>query len=110
MKTSLPLFSLIGACMMAMPNAQALNGDPKLGKIKAPSCVFCHGKNGVATNSAYPNLAGQSPQYLYSAMKDYQQGLRQGPNAKMMQVQLSKLTDQDLRDVATFFASPSSAN
>ena len=110
MNTSLALFPLLIANMVAIPNALAFNGEPDLGKIKAPSCVFCHGKNGVATNSAYPNLAGQSPQYLYSAMKDYQQGLRQGPNAKMMQVQLSKLTDQDLRDVAAFFASPASAH
>lgn len=80
-------------------------GDPELGKIKAPSCVFCHGTTGQAVNPSYPHLAGQDATYLYQSMKDYQDGHRQGPLADMMKAQLSRLNDNDLRDIAAYFAS-----
>jgi cytochrome c553 len=38
-------------------------------------------------------------------MKDYQQGNRTGALAEMMQAQLSKLNDQDLRDIAAYYSS-----
>ncbi|RJX71371.1 cytochrome c [Vibrio sinensis] len=79
-------------------------GDAKLGKIKSPSCVFCHGQTGIAANSSYPNLNGQNAPYLYQAMKDYQQGTRTTPLAQMMAAQLRQLDDQDLKDVAAFYA------
>ena len=77
-------------------------GNAELGKVKAPSCVFCHGE---AVNPSYPNLKNQNAQYLYQSMKDYQLGNRTGALAEMMQAQLSKLNDQDLRDIAAFYSS-----
>ncbi|AVW97263.1 cytochrome c [Vibrio parahaemolyticus] len=82
-------------------------GDAEKGKVKAPSCVYCHGTNGLSSNDAYPNLAGQSPKYLYDSMKAYQDGLRTGPLAEMMKAQLRMLNDEDLRDVAAFFSEQS---
>ncbi|HAS6659292.1 TPA: c-type cytochrome [Vibrio parahaemolyticus] len=82
-------------------------GDAEKGKVKAPSCVYCHGTNELSSNDAYPNLAGQSPKYLYDSMKAYQDGLRTGPLAEMMKAQLRMLNDEDLRDVAAFFAEKS---
>ncbi len=82
-------------------------GDAEKGKIKAPSCVYCHGSNGISNNATYPNLAGQNPEYLYNSMKAYQEGLRTGSLAEMMKVQLRMLNDDDLRDVAAFFAEQS---
>ncbi|WP_407550999.1 c-type cytochrome [Vibrio parahaemolyticus] len=82
-------------------------GDAEKGKVKAPSCVYCHGTNGISSNDAYPNLAGQNPKYLYDSMKAYQDGLRIGPLAEMMKAQLRMLNDEDLRDVAAFFAEQS---
>ncbi|MEF1291036.1 c-type cytochrome [Vibrio sp. M260118] len=80
-------------------------GNAELGKVKAPSCVFCHGTDGTASNPSYPHLKGQNAQYLYQSMKDYQDGHRQGALAEMMKAQLSQLNDQDLRDIAAYFAS-----
>ncbi len=79
-------------------------GDAVKGKLKSPSCVYCHGSNGITTNDAYPNLAGQNAQYLYDSMKAYQDGLRLGPLAEMMAAQLRMLNDEDLRDVAAFYS------
>ncbi|ADT89577.1 cytochrome c [Vibrio sp. Vb2880] len=97
----LSLFSLL--CLSL--NAQAFEGDPVLGQQKAPSCVFCHGADGKAVNDSYPNLKGQHEAYLFSSMKAYQQGDRKGPLALMMQAQLQRLNDNDLRDIAAFYAS-----
>ncbi|MEZ8100761.1 c-type cytochrome [Vibrio bivalvicida] len=80
-------------------------GDPESGKIKSPSCVFCHGQDGTASNPAYPHLKGQNAQYLFKSMKDYQDGNRTGALAEMMKVQLSRLNDQDLKDISAYFSS-----
>ncbi|WP_194437343.1 c-type cytochrome [Vibrio fluminensis] len=79
-------------------------GDAELGKVKSPSCVFCHGPTGKAANPSYPNLNGQNAQYLYQSMLDYQQGKRTTSMAQMMAAQLRQLNDQDLKDIAAFYA------
>ncbi|WP_052879524.1 c-type cytochrome [Vibrio coralliirubri] len=80
-------------------------GDPELGKVKSPSCVFCHNPTSPSTDNSYPKLSGQDPTYLFNTMKAYQNGERQGDYADMMRAQLSKLNDQDLKDIAAFYAS-----
>ncbi|CAK1710175.1 c-type cytochrome [Vibrio crassostreae] len=80
-------------------------GDPQLGKMKSPSCVFCQTSTGDTSHPDYPKLSGQDSTYLYNTMKAYQNGDRQGAYAQMMQAQLSKLNDQDLKDIAAFYAS-----
>lgn len=84
--------------------AQEYQGDEQLGKLKVPSCGFCHGNNGIAINDNYPNLAGQKQQYLLQAMKGYQDKQRVGPMAEMMTQQLSRLSIEDLADIAAFYA------
>jgi len=85
-------------------SADPLTGDPKLGKIKAPSCPFCHGIDGIGVNADYPNLNNQNAEYLFNAMKAYQDGERKGSLAEMMKQQLSKLNNQDLADIAAYYA------
>ncbi|MDF2153458.1 cytochrome c [Vibrio sp. CAU 1672] len=99
LRPSILLLALISGSSLA-----AAFGDAQQGKIKSPSCGFCHGTNGIASNSEYPNLAGQDPQYLFNAMKAYKNDQRTGPLAEMMKAQLSRLNDDDLRDVAAFYA------
>ncbi|WP_159653161.1 c-type cytochrome [Vibrio atypicus] len=102
MKQRLSLLALFLFLPLSSANA---NGNPELGKIKSPSCVFCHGSNGQAVNDTYPNLNGQNAEYLVQSMLSYQNGLRKGDLAAMMQAQLSRLNEQDLRDIAAFYAS-----
>lgn len=40
-------------------------------KAGAGVCTNCHGANGVSTNAWWPNLAGQSKDYIASALKAY---------------------------------------
>ncbi len=79
-------------------------GNPEAGQIKSPSCRFCHGENGVAQRSDYPNLRGQNEHYLVKAMNAYRNDQRTGPMAAMMKAQLSSLNDQDIADIAAYYA------
>ncbi|HHX8566103.1 cytochrome c [Vibrio sp. RM-44-3] len=92
-------FVLLTSLIFSSASHAAPFGDADKGKS-----VYCHGATGVAGNNAYPNLAGQNAQYLYDAMKSYQAGERKGPLAEMMGAQLRMLNDEDLRDVAAFYA------
>ena len=80
-------------------------GDAAAGKIKANTCMGCHGIPGY--NNAYPTyrvpkLAGQAPEYLAAALKEYRSGQR--PH-KTMQAQASSLSDQDIDDIAAYISS-----
>ena len=79
-------------------------GNPELGEMKAPSCVFCHNPNGAPSQANYPNLNGQNSLYLFNAMKAYQNDERQGAMAELMKAQLQNLTEEDLKDIAAFYS------
>lgn len=77
--------------------------DIAAGKAIAESvCGACHGVNGVSSVPAQPNLGGQNVKYLYKQLTDFKSGLRKNP---IMTAQVAKLTDQDLANVAGYYAS-----
>lgn len=92
---------ILGTSLSSYANAA---GNPEAGHIKSPSCRFCHGENGIAQRSDYPNLQGQNEQYLINAMNAYRDNLRTGPMAAMMKAQLSSLNEQDIADIAAYYA------
>ncbi|GAL12640.1 cytochrome c553 [Vibrio astriarenae] len=61
--------------------------------------------DGIATIPGYPNLKGQNEQYLISSVKAYKNKERQGGLAAVMQAQASMLSDQDIADLAAYYAS-----
>jgi len=72
------------------------------GKVQV--CVACHGQNGIATISNYPNLAGQNRDYLIQALKAYQKGERSGGQANIMQQQAAALTEEDITEIADYYS------
>lgn len=76
-------------------------GNPAAGKEKSQTCAACHGSDGNSTNTQYPILAGQHESYLYQALKDYKSGDRQNP---IMAGMVSSLSDQDMLDLAAYYA------
>jgi cytochrome c553 len=79
-------------------------GDAGRGARIAYTCLGCHG---IADyRNAYPGyhvpkLGGQHAPYLVAALTEYRSGDR--PH-KTMHAQAMSLTDQDLRDIAAYFA------
>lgn len=96
----IPFTFLISASALSAP----LSGNAEQGKMKAFTCQFCHGTNGVAKQPGYPNINGQNGIYLFNSMKAYQNGERSGVYAEMMKKQLSMMNDQDLTDIAAFYS------
>lgn len=79
--------------------------DVAAGKAKAALCAACHGADGIATMPAYPNLAGQNEPYLVSSLKAYRDKQRNGGMAGIMQMQAASLSDEDIDNIAAYYAS-----
>ena len=79
--------------------------DIEAGRVLASvACVACHGEDGNAAIPGYPNIAGQSTRYLFRQMQSMRDGDR---DPKVMLGLLDNLTDDDLRDLASFYATQS---
>lgn len=76
-------------------------GNAEAGKALAQTCQACHGADGNSTAPIYPRLAGQYADYLARAMQEYRDGERTNP---IMAVYVENLSDQDIRDLATYFS------
>ena len=100
---------LIGAALTGIALAVAAPvhaaGDAAKGRVKAITCMGCHGIPGY--HNAYPNypvprVGGQHPEYIVIALKAYKSGQR---GHKTMQAQAASLSEQDMQDIAAYFAS-----
>lgn len=100
---SLAIAALVATATLAL-DAQAA-GDPAAGENKVTACAACHGTDGQGTSPIYPNLAGQSATYLESALKAYRAGERGGGMSAIMAPQAQALSDQDIADIAAYYAS-----
>jgi cytochrome c553 len=77
-------------------------GDPVSGKSKAELCFGCHGEDGNSADPLIPKLAGQFGIYIAKQLRDYQDNLR---NHQMMSPIAVVVKDEDMADIAAFFAS-----
>ena len=93
---------LAGLSGLAIVVAAELTGDAGRGMELASDCAACHGADGNSPSSAFPIIAGQHEAYLYAALLAYQS--RSRDNAIMSATIVGK-TDQQLRDLAAWFAS-----
>ena len=80
---------------------QASSASVGRGATLALNCTMCHGAQGMSRSDA-PNLAGQYPEVIHKQLLDYKNGHRANP----IMVALSQnLTDQDMSDLAAYYAS-----
>lgn len=96
------LFGLVGT-------ANAFDGNAEAGKAKSATCAACHGPDGNSQLSMYPKIAGQHAEYLYKQLADYKLGMttggKQGRANAIMYGMVATLSDQDMKDLAAYFAS-----
>lgn len=74
------------------------------GEKKSVVCQVCHGKDGIAYHSTYPNLQGQQVDYMVSALKAYKAGNRRSGLAPLMYGQVEHLSEQDMKDIAYYYS------
>ena len=85
-------------CGIATAHAQGVSE----GERKHGICVSCHGIGGRSFKVHYPILAGQRASYIVRQLNDFKEGRRSDP---IMDGIAAQLTEQDMRDLADFFAS-----
>ena len=94
------LLALAAIAAIASMNASA--ADVEAGKKKVQEvCAACHGPDGATpTTPDYPKLAGQYPDYLAKALRDYKSGARK--NA-IMAGMAQGLTEKDIENISVYF-------
>ena len=69
---------------------------------EANSCVGCHGADGNSMVPSFPKIAGQYEDYLYQALKSYQDGQR--TNAIMSGI-ANTLNEKQMKKLSKYFSS-----
>ncbi len=85
--------------------AQQVSGDIEAGKVRSYTCSGCHGipdYNNVYPTYRVPKVAGQNYLYLVNALQAYKDGTR---THSTMNIQAKSMTDEDIANVAAYFAS-----
>jgi len=100
--TAICAAAAIVMAQVASAEGVSVQGDPERGRQLAPNCSACHGANGVSPSPAFPIIAGQHQAYLFVALVAYRD--RSRDNAIMSAAVVGK-SDQDLHDLAAWFAS-----
>ncbi|MES3023944.1 MAG: cytochrome c [Pseudomonadota bacterium] len=104
------LFALIVLAGFANVAAAAdIVGNPKAAANKVEMCIGCHGIPGYKATFPevfqVPMIGGQSAKYLENALNAYKKGERKHPSMRGI---AQSLTDQDIADVAAYYAQQSS--
>lgn len=86
------------------------DGNAQAGRIKANTCMGCHGipnYNNVYPTYRVPKLGGQNARYMEIALKAYKSGERAHGT---MYAQAASLSDQDIADIAAYLATAPAKN
>ena len=97
--------ALVACVTLVSAQAQEVQGDAKAGAKKNALCIGCHGIVGYQASfpevHKVPKISGQSAKYIASALTAYKKGDRKHPTMRGI---ASTLTDQDIADLAAFYA------
>ncbi|MBR9728618.1 c-type cytochrome [Shewanella intestini] len=84
-------------------------GNAEAGQAKSAMCAACHGVDGNSMIDMYPKLAGQHSNYLEKQLTDFRAaaktGGKEGRMDPIMGGMSMALSDQDIADLAAFYAS-----
>ena len=105
MKKIAILFGLAMGCAQSVFSAELMPaGDAAAGEAQTMVCAACHGADGNSAAPTFPKLAGQGQKYLYKQLQDIRDGARPVPT---MVGQLDGKSNQDLADIAAYYAAQS---
>lgn len=104
------VWALVGLMVCAAPLAGA-EPETKADSAKGQSiankvCAACHGADGNSAIAANPKLAGQIPEYIQKQLGNFKatDGKKAERENPVMGGMAAGLSDQDIRDVAAYFA------
>ena len=79
---------------------QPLSGNVAAGEAKSGLCVACHGPQGVSVVPTFPNIAGQSMDFMYWQLVEYKRN-QDSPMSPLV----ADLSEQDMLDLSAYYAS-----
>jgi len=95
--------SLLASCSISA------QGSIDAGKAKSLTCAACHGADGNSQIPMYPKLAGQHEKYLEKQLREFKLGMtsggKQGRVNAVMGGMAMVLSEQDMADLAAYYAS-----
>ena len=97
------LFVAVIFCLMLLTGSALAGGDLTRGADIAGECANCHGDDGKGDED-FPAIAGQNATILVTFLKAFKSGERTSED-DVMQEYTADLTDQDMVDVAAYYAS-----
>lgn len=100
-KIFVSLLLALGICGTAQA-ADTVVGDAAAGQAKTAVCSACHGPDGNSLVPNFPKLAGQGQRYTLKQLHEIKDGKRV---VLEMTGLLTSLSEQDLIDIAAFYAS-----
>lgn len=100
--TPRPQATAPNAVQQARGHQLAYQGDEQR---RVAACNSCHGPDGVGVLHAAPYLAGQSADYLTSALKSFQQDTRRNDAGESMRSVAKQLDDADIAAISGYFSS-----
>jgi len=94
---------------LGMSVSAVAEGDAEAGKAKSAVCAACHGLDGNSMININPKIAGQHEKYLVKQLMEFklasQTGGEEGRNNAVMNGMAAPLSEQDMQDLAAYFAS-----
>jgi cytochrome c553 len=96
--------TLLNQVQMARGHQLAYQGDEQR---RVQACNSCHGPDGIGVLHAAPYLAGQSAEYLASALRAYQQDTRRNDAGELMRSVAKRLNEADVVAISGYFANAS---
>jgi cytochrome c553 len=87
--------------MASLTHSAYAAGNVKAGRQKALQCQTCHGLDGLSKLPEAPNIAGNPEPYLVKQLDAFRKGERKN---EMMSVVAQPLSDQDIADLAAYYA------
>jgi cytochrome c553 len=100
---SIAAFSVAGLLLAA--SAMAQNAAPPEPDIVADTCSVCHGEDGISPRARFPNLAGQTKEYLDAQLKNFQNHKRADPDAvAYMWRQAGALSGKTVNEIAAYYS------
>ena len=91
---------------LARGHQLAYQGDED---IRVQACNSCHGPDGSGVLHAAPYLAGQSSEYISSALQAFHDGSRKNDAGELMRSVAGHLADTDIAAASAYFANEGSA-
>lgn len=82
-------------------------GNEKAGEEKSAACSGCHGEKGHSLIPLFPKLSGQNAKYLERQLHEFRSGKRVNSTMNAM---AEALSDEDITDIAAYYAREKSSS